>query len=163
MQKLNFSEKLGEILKKDKRYDGDAYYFVREGLDFTLRMLKKGAQGASRHVSGQELLEGLRRYALDQFGPMGKTVLGHWGVGRCEDFGEIVFSMVDKGILGRTEQDTRADFKGGYDFDAAFVKPFEPVARPNGSRSRANAPARNETLHVNRRSSSTEKLNSGSN
>src|SRR5256885_9859783 len=130
MQKPNFGETVDEILKRDNRYDRDSYYFVREGLDVTLKILKKQHQTqlAHRHVSGQELLEGLRRHALDQFGPMAKTVLDYWGVRKCEDFGEIVFNMVEKGILGKTEQDSREDFRGGFDFNEAFVKPFQPTA-----------------------------------
>lgn len=126
MQKVNFTEALDQILSRDPRYDRDAYHFVREGLDFTVKLLKKSATGKDRHVSGQELLEGLRRYSLQEFGPMAKTVLNYWGVKRCEDFAEIVFNLVDKGILGKTEQDTREDFRGGYDFEEAFVKPYLP-------------------------------------
>ena len=128
MQKPNFAEAIEKIVQQDSRFDPDAYMFVREGLDFTVKMLKKNPQGPPphRHVSGQELLDGLRRYALEQFGPMSKTVLSHWGVKQCEDFGDIVFNMVEKGILGKTEQDRREDFKGGYDFDEAFRKPFRP-------------------------------------
>src|SRR5664280_375085 len=136
MQKSNFGESVDDIVKADGHYDREAYYFVREGLDFTIKMLKKDSRGAKRHVSGHELLDGLRRFALDEFGPMAKTVLTHWGVKRCEDFGEIVFRMVDKGILGKTEHDTPEDFKSGYDFDEAFVKPYQP---PPGTRSRRHA------------------------
>jgi len=124
-------------------------------------MLKKQhhTQAAQRHVSGQELLEGLRRFALDQFGPMAKTVFDHWGVRRCEDFGEIVFNMVEKGILGKTDQDSREDFRGGFDFEEAFVKPFQPSARrdtlPTG---RHVAPVREHN-----RASDSKKLSSGSN
>src|SRR5439155_5644439 len=98
MHKQNFAEAVDEIITRDSRYDRDAYLFVREGLDFTLKMLKKHIHStpAQRHVSGQELLEGLRRFAIDQFGPMAKTVLEHWGIVRCEDFGEMVFNMVEK-------------------------------------------------------------------
>ncbi len=164
MQKLNFAEAVVEIVRADGRYDPDAYYFVREGLDFTIKMLKKDSRGAGRHVSGQELLDGLRRYALDQFGPMAKTVLAYWGVKQCEDFGEIVFRMVDKGILGKTEQDTREDFKGGYDFDEAFVKPYQPTPRP-----RSRRPAKDEGTGAHRyrrvpgRASDAKKLSGGAN
>jgi uncharacterized repeat protein (TIGR04138 family) len=164
MQKLNFGESVEEIVRTDRRYDRDAYYFVREGLDFTIKMLKKESHGAGRHVSGQELLEGLRRYALDQFGPMTKTVLTHWGVKRCEDFGEIVFHMVDKGILGKTEQDTPEDFKGGYDFDEVFVKPYQPVPRTRSHRLANKAEASGKRYHsVPGRTSGAKKLSGGSN
>jgi uncharacterized repeat protein (TIGR04138 family) len=162
MQKLNFAEAVDEIARADGRYDRDAYYFVREGLDFTIKTLKKDTRGAGRHVSGQELLDGLRRFALDQFGPMAKTVLSFWGVKQCEDFGEIVFCMVDKGILGKTEQDTREDFKDGYDFNEAFVKPYQP---PPGTRSRpTKSPDAPERYHnVPSRASDAKKLSGGSN
>jgi uncharacterized repeat protein (TIGR04138 family) len=166
MEKLNFSDALDQILQEDKRYDRDAYQFVREGLDFTLKMLKKTAHGSNRHVSGPELLEGLRRYALDQFGPMAKTVLDYWGVRECSDFGELVFNMVEKGILGKSEQDQRGDFKAGYDFEEAFVKPYLP-ATPVSTRRRKSdkADKTNRYRSQNARSSSSgsQKLNSGSN
>jgi uncharacterized repeat protein (TIGR04138 family) len=164
MQKLNFAETVDEIIRADGRYDRDAYYFVREGLDFTIKMLKKDLRGAGRHVSGQELLDGLRRYALDQFGPMSKTVFGYWGIKRCEDFGEIVFQMVDKGVLGKTEQDTREDFKGGYDFDDAFVKPYQPAPGPRSRRPAKGDAAGTDRYHsVPTRSPDTRKLSGGAN
>ncbi|HXI85371.1 MAG TPA: Minf_1886 family protein [Verrucomicrobiae bacterium] len=163
MQKQNLPEAVDEIVRTDGRYDRDAYYFVREGLDFTIKMLKKNSRGVDRHVSGRELLDGLRHCAIDQFGPMAKTVLNYWNVKRCEDFGEIVFRMVDKGILGKTEQDTREDFKGGYDFDEAFVKPYQP---PPGTRSRRPAKSQDvpERYHsVPSRAADAKKLSGGSN
>jgi len=163
MQKPGFFESVDEILSKDGRYDRDAYYFVREGLDYTLKMLKKnGERQTPRHVSGQELLEGLRRYALHQFGPMAKTVLAYWGVRQCDDFGEIVFNMVEKGILGKTEQDSREDFKSGYDFDEVFVKPYQPLARHTGGRC-VSTHASSERFRDKTRSAGSEKLSSGSN
>jgi uncharacterized repeat protein (TIGR04138 family) len=163
MQKLNFSESLEKILKQDGRYDHDAYYFVREGLDFTIKMLKKESPGPKRHVTGQELMDGLRRYALQQFGPMAKTVLNFWGVHKCEDFAEIVFNMVDEGILGKSEHDRRDDFKNGYDFDAAFVKPYRPPPRSNVRHARQDARAAAKHLAPSPRNSSAKKMSSGSN
>jgi uncharacterized repeat protein (TIGR04138 family) len=90
-------------------------------------------------VRGQELLDGLRQFALDQFGPLAKTVLNYWGVQRGEDFGEIVFNLVEVGILGKTDEDSRADFKGGYDFDVAFVKPFQPSIKKSSPRDPASS------------------------
>jgi len=164
MQKMNFTESVDEIIRMDGRYDRDAYYFVREGLDFTIKMLKRDARGTGRHVSGQELLEGLRRFALDQFGPMAKTVLTYWGVNRCEDFGEIVFHMVDKGILGKTEQDTPEDFKGGYDFNEVFVKPYQPPTRTRSHHPAKGAEAGGARYRsVPSRASGAKKLSGGSN
>ena len=163
MQKPNFDESVDEIVRMDGRYDRDAYYFVRKGLDYTIKMLRKDSPGTGRHVSGQELLEGLRRFALEEFGPMAKTVLTYWGVKRCEDFGEIVFHMVDKGILGKTEQDTPDDFKGGYDFDDVFVKPYQPPSRLRVRR-RTKTGETGERYHtVPQRSSDAKKISGGSN
>lgn len=163
MQKPNFGETVDEILKRDYRYDRDAYYFVREGLDVTLKLLKKQhqTQPAHRHVSGQELLEGLRRHALDQFGPMAKMVLDYWGVRKCEDFGELVFNMVDKGILGKTDQDSREDFRGGFDFEEAFVKPFQPTARRHATPTGRQVTP--EPVRDHSRTPGSKKLSSGSN
>jgi uncharacterized repeat protein (TIGR04138 family) len=141
MNTANFDEALEQIVQKDTRYHRDAYLFVREALDHTQKLINKAAktesraaadepaEGTVRHVSGQELLPGHRDYALDQFGPMTLTVLGEWGVRRCEDFGEIVFNMVENHLLAKTKKDSREDFKGGYDFDEAFRRPFLPEAR----------------------------------
>ena len=129
MQTLSFEEMLEKILSKDQRYQRDAYLFVREGLDHAQKRHGKSSQEDIRHVSGQQLLDALREYGLSQYGPMTLTVLAEWGIRQCEDFGEIVFNMVDCGLLSKTESDSRDDFKGGYNFKEAFEKPFVPVAR----------------------------------
>ncbi len=144
MQKLDFGEKLDHIVQQDPRYDREAYLFLREALDFTIKLRKKAKEGAD-HVSGQQLLEGIRQYALKQFGPMAPTVLGYWGVQRCEDFGEMVFSFIREGIFGKTETDTIDHFIGAYTFHEAFVVPFLPVKSPLHLRVSADHPA--EELH----------------
>lgn len=126
MKKVHFNEALLQILDEDQRYDEQAYHFIREALDYTMKLLEKPAEGPSRHVKGEELLEGIRQYALSEFGPLAKTVLNAWGVKECVDFGHIVFNMVSKGILGKTEDDKLEDFSGGYDFESAFRKPYRP-------------------------------------
>lgn len=125
----NFGEVVASIRNKDTRFDKGAYFFVRQGLDHTIKQLKDAPERASNHVTGPELLSGIREYALEQFGPMAFTLLDHWGVRRCEDFGDIVFNLVDAGVLGKTEHDKREDFAGGYDFQEAFLKPFQPKGR----------------------------------
>jgi uncharacterized repeat protein (TIGR04138 family) len=135
MQDPDFAEIVTLICKEDTRFDRKAYDFVRVGLDHTVKELrKKDASRAekSRHVSGPELLDGLRIYALDQFGPLTKTVLEAWGVNRCRDFGEIVFNLIEYNIFSKTESDRREDFSDIYDFEDAFVKPFQPARRPRG-------------------------------
>ena len=124
MKKSGFSEAIAEIVAQHPQYDVQAYLFVREALEFTIKLYAKPLEGAGRHVSGMELLEGLRRFALQEFGPMAMRVLHHWGIRETRDFGQAVFNMVDKGILGKTEEDRIEDFEGGYDFDAAFRAPF---------------------------------------
>lgn len=131
MKKLSFDEALSRIRRRDRRYREEAYEFIREALDFTIKWLSKPSEGPARHVSGQELLAGIRTYALKEYGPLTLRVLNYWGLNRCEDFGELVFNLVEEGILGRTEEDTREDFSGGYDFATAFTAPFLPqTGRP---------------------------------
>ena len=129
MQEINFDEAVDIIIAKDARFARDAYTFVREALDFTQKLAGKETRGAIRHVSGQELLDGIRKFALGQFGPMAATVFEEWGVKSCRDFGEIVFNMVEIGLLAKTDKDTRDDFQNGYDFTDAFRKPFRPQSR----------------------------------
>lgn len=139
MKKLSFQEALDQIVNEDPRYDEQAYHFMREALDFTIKLLEKPAEGPGRHVTGGELLEGIRQYALKEYGPIAMTVLSRWGVSRCEHFGDIVFNMVGKGILGKNEEDRREDFAGGYEFDTAFRKPFRPrSAQPSSASSTLN-------------------------
>ncbi|HZF00749.1 MAG TPA: Minf_1886 family protein [Methylomirabilota bacterium] len=126
MQEINFDATLENILAKDSRYSHEAYMFVRESLDFTQKIIGKENRGTVRHVSGQELLDGIRQFALQQFGPMVITVFEEWGVKSCRDFGEIVFNMVEANLLAKTDKDTRDDFQNGYDFTDAFRKPFWP-------------------------------------
>jgi uncharacterized repeat protein (TIGR04138 family) len=129
MHEASFEEALEQILSKDPRFQRDAYHFVREALDFTQKNIIKENKGQMRHVSGQELLSGIREFALAQFGPMTITVLEEWGVRNCKDFGDIVFNMVETGWLAKTDKDTRDDFRDGYDFNDAFRKPFLPQGK----------------------------------
>ena len=131
MQEINFDEAVEQILAKDSRFARDAYTFVREALDFTQKLAGKETRGTIRHVSGQELLAGIRQFALQQFGPMTVTVLAEWGIRNCKDFGEIVFNMVETRLLAKTDRDNRDDFQNGYDFTDAFRKPFWPAQKSN--------------------------------
>lgn len=134
MHEPTFEEELDRIVTKDPRFQRDAYVFVREALDHTRKVVERPGRNRIRqvvgqHVTGQELLAGIRDYALAQYGPMAITVLEEWGVHQCRDFGDIVFNMVEAGLLAKTEEDSRADFDGGYDFDEAFRKPFLPSGK----------------------------------
>lgn len=129
MQQLNFEDILDRIVEQDRRYQRDAYVFLREALEHTQKTVSKASKVQGRHITGQELLNGIREYALATFGPMAKTVLNEWGVNTCEDFGQIVFVMVENNLLRKTEQDSLEDFKNGYDFEEAFRKPFLPSGK----------------------------------
>lgn len=138
MPKLDFDDALDALLTRDGRYERDAYLFLRDALDFTVKETHRtksaaadsgGGGGNSRHVTGQELLDGVRRYALEQFGPMVPTVLAEWRVASTEDVGRMVFNLIDANIFGRTEHDSLDDFRGGYDFYDAFVRPYLPPHR----------------------------------
>ncbi len=127
MHEVNFEETLDKMIEGDLRYNRHAYLFIREALDYTQRVVEKKAKGEVRHVSGQELLAGIRSYALEQFGPMAQMVFEQWGIRGCEDFGELVFNMVESNLLAKTPKDSREDFKNGYDFFEAFRRPFLPL------------------------------------
>jgi uncharacterized repeat protein (TIGR04138 family) len=129
MHEVSFEEALELIHAKDPRFHDDAYRFVREALDHTQKGTGKDNRGRIRHVTGQELLGGIRDFALGQFGPMTMMVLNEWGIHTCEDFGDIVFNMVEIGLLAKTDKDSRADFAGGYEFYDAFRRPFLPAAK----------------------------------
>ena len=129
MQDPDFAEIVGLICKEGPRFDRKAYSFVRQALDHTVKEVKRKSperSGKSQHVSGGELLQGIRSYALDQFGPLTKTVLNTWGIRRCADFGDIVFNLIEYNVFSKTESDRREDFADLYDFEEAFVKPFAP-------------------------------------
>jgi uncharacterized repeat protein (TIGR04138 family) len=137
-QDPDFAEIVGLICKEDTRFDRKAYDFIRLGLDHTVKELKTkeaSRTGRSRHVSGPELLEGLRVYALEQFGPLTKTVLESWGIRRCSDFGDIVFNLIEYNVFSKTDSDRREDFSDLYTFEDAFVKPFLPAKTSRGSSS----------------------------
>jgi len=122
MNELSIEELLENIVLEDNRYSVDAYHFVREGLDFTVKSLR-----SPRHVNGGELLNGIREFALEEYGPMAKRVLAEWGITCCTDIGCIVFNLVNVGLLGKTEDDSLEDFEKGYDFNDAFLQPYRPV------------------------------------
>jgi len=140
MQKIGFAEALDSMVASDPRYQRNAYVFLRDALDFTTKQQKKIKGATVRHVSGPELLDGVRQYALKEFGPMVMTVFDNWGVHSCEDIGNMVFNLIDAGIFGKTAEDSIEDFKNVYDFKETFVKPFAP-AKPAPLKPSAEVPA----------------------
>jgi uncharacterized repeat protein (TIGR04138 family) len=132
MADFDFAQVVTLIRKEDPRFDRQAYKFVCDGLDHAVKELKKkdaARAKISRHVSGQELSQGLRAYALDQFGPLTKTVLNSWGMHETIHFGDIVYNLIEYNMFSKTESDRREDFLDVFNFDDAFLAPFAPRAR----------------------------------
>lgn len=115
-----------QILESAGSYPIEAFAFVRDGLSFTnARVLSQAhvggmSQAASSHVSGQQLCLGLREFAIQQYGMLAPAVLRHWHVQRTEDFGRIVYAMIDAGLMSRTADDSFEDFDNVFDFSESF-------------------------------------------
>jgi uncharacterized repeat protein (TIGR04138 family) len=109
-----------QIVQKDDRYKAEAYLFVLAAYRYTLKKL-----GRSRHVTGEDLLEGIKGLGIKQYGPTTRMVFEHWGVRTTEDFGRIVFNMVDAGLMRKTEEDSIEDFKAVFDFIEEFDRKFK--------------------------------------
>jgi uncharacterized repeat protein (TIGR04138 family) len=138
---LEPNRQLAVLLKEDRRYRLDAYLFVFEALTYAQEVMGLGTEspsepaagideddeleGPQRHVTGQELCEAIRKFALQQYGLMAKTVLASWGIRRTGDFGEIVFNLIRIGRMRKTPYDRREDFDDVYDFDTAFREEFK--------------------------------------
>jgi uncharacterized repeat protein (TIGR04138 family) len=124
---------LAEIVRRDPRYAYEAYEFVFEALGHTQKRLGRlprteqaaGAVGPQHHVSGRELVDGIRDLALREFGLMARTVFKLWGIQRTADFGEIVFNLVESNLMSKTDNDDRRDFQDIFDFDEALVRGYE--------------------------------------
>lgn len=132
---------LRKLALRDGRYAPEAFQFLYESLEHAVRLAgRESAEGAGRHVSGQELLLGMREYARELFGPLAGEVWRRWGVKESLDWGRIVFLLVEAGMLNRQENDTIEDFRSDLDFDRAFVASYRPrlppelFPRPGGER-----------------------------
>ena len=130
------SYSLQQLVDKDGRYPVEAYFFIREALAFAADSIEVGSDDHStseqlernrreRHLSGQELCEAIRCYALNQYGYMAKVVLNRWGIESTSDFGEIVYNMIDVGIMKKSSRDQKSHFDDVYKFDEAFVDDFQ--------------------------------------
>ena len=111
---------LHEIIKRDPRYAIEAYLFVLEAVFYTRKKLNK-----EKHVTGRELLGGIKALALKYYGSTAKMVFEHWGIKKTIDFGNIVFNMVNEKVLSKTEEDSIDDFKDVYNFDEVFVRDYQ--------------------------------------
>jgi len=118
---------LAEVVRRDPRYAYEAYEFVFQALGHTQKLLgrvprgKGGEEQPQHHVTGPELLEGIRDLALREFGLMARTVFHLWGIDKTDDFGEIVFNLVESKLMSKTSDDSRDDFRNIYDLDEALV------------------------------------------
>ncbi len=121
-----------ELMQQDQRYQLDAYQFVREALAYAQKVMKLPAtkdEGADtkqdHHLTGQQLCQAIREFALEQFGFMAKTVLNSWGIHSTSDFGEIVYNLIRVREMRKSKTDHREDFDDQFDFEVAFEPRFE--------------------------------------
>jgi uncharacterized repeat protein (TIGR04138 family) len=129
MPAIQFEQSIASILKRDARFDPQAYFFLKEALDFTLKRIAESNEGQARHVSGAELLKGFRDYALEQFGPMAATLLVEWGVHRGEDVGDMVFHLIEEQVFGKQESDSHKDFADVLHLLDSLRAPFLPKSK----------------------------------
>lgn len=143
------THRIFKLLQEDPRYTLDAYQFVREALSYAQEVLdlsdpeasapadqpptqtaqKKPAPQSERHLTGQQLCEAIRQYALQQYGYLAKVVLNSWGIHGTGDFGEIVYNLIRIGLMKKSPHDRREDFDDVFDFDEAFQRQFQ-ITRP---------------------------------
>ena len=149
MSTIDPTHPIAKLLKKDRRYKVDAYIFVFEALNYAQKVLGMGGQSpeedepetraaatdrrAERHLTGQQLCEAIRQYALEQYGFMAKCVLNSWGVHRTSDFGNIVFNLIDIKQMKKTKHDRREDFDDVFDFDLGLVQEFRITVPQKGN------------------------------
>jgi uncharacterized repeat protein (TIGR04138 family) len=126
-----YQARLAELVERDPRYAYEAYEFVFLALSHTQKLLGRvpaddeaAAAEPQYHVSGRELVEGIRDLALSEFGRMARVVFRMWGINSTADFGEIVFNLVGENLMSKTDQDCREDFQDVYDLDQALVHDF---------------------------------------
>jgi uncharacterized repeat protein (TIGR04138 family) len=122
---MSFEEAVSQYLLEDPRYPAEAYYFIRDGFEYAERGLEdKGEK--PRHLSGRELANGLKEFALDEYGPMAFFTLGQWNIHTTADFGELVYNLIRMGRFSQNKGDAKSDFADLYDFDEVFNGPFRP-------------------------------------
>ncbi len=130
---MHFDTALENILARDTRYEGEAYVFLKETLDYTVSNEYAQELANSKHVSAKELLMGFRDFALKQYGPMASTLFSEWGISSCDDVGNMVFLLIEEGMFGKQDSDSPEDFKPYYSFHDAFVVPFLPKGKESHS------------------------------
>jgi len=126
---------LHQLVARDQRYPIEAYFFVRDSLSYAADSMELSKQyrhesevyepAEEHHLTGQQLCEAIREYALNQFGYMARIVLKNWGIDSTSGFGDIVYNMIEVGLMKKSDQDRRSHFDDVYEFEAAFDKRFE--------------------------------------
>jgi uncharacterized repeat protein (TIGR04138 family) len=126
---------LEQVVQELDRYPVDAFQFVQEGLNYTVQKLQRPQKGKEpQHVTGEQLCEGLREYALHRWGRLARTVLRRWGINSTYDFGQIVFALIANKIFAKTDEDDIEDFRDVYDFRSAFESDYRiPETQPQAS------------------------------
>lgn len=127
----SFNDIVESICDKDIRYKQDAYDFVMEALSYTQKRFNR-----PKHVTGEELLEGIKNLLLDRYGPLTMTVLHFWGIRRTEDIGNIVFNLVENKVLSKKDDDTIEHFRNAYDFEEVFNIEYRHILAKKISRMR---------------------------
>lgn len=126
MQPTQFTDAVDAISSKQESYDSGAYYFLKDVLDFTVRRAMESNDGKHRHVAASELLIGFRDFAIQEFGPMASTMMTEWGVTTCSDIGSMVFQLIEEGVFGKQDSDTREDFSEIFPLIESLEAPFSP-------------------------------------
>lgn len=130
-----------DLLAEDQRFKFEAYQFIREALQYAHEHMDLPdvahatdipvGQPQPKHVTGQQLCEACRQYALEQFGYLSKMVLASWGIRSTSDFGELVYNLIRIEQMKKSDSDRREDFDDVYDFETAFEPEFEFAPKDN--------------------------------
>lgn len=130
----NPGEKMHDLIRRDGRYPREAFAFLHEGLNRAVQQIhgneklaeSQNEEGLSEklHVTGQQLCESLRDYAIDRWGLLAPTVLRSWGICESLDFGNMVYLLIEGGFMRKTDDDSIEDFRDVYDFEKAFDVPL---------------------------------------
>jgi uncharacterized repeat protein (TIGR04138 family) len=138
----SYHPKIHEIIKKDPRFPYEAYEFLFQALAYTQKTLGKikppeGEEPAKEHhVSGKQLIEGVRKFALDEFGLMARCVFNQWGIKKTGDFGNMVFNLVEIGLMSKTENDSIGDFEDIFDIETGLMHDYVIAFKPENERAR---------------------------
>lgn len=130
MQPTQFTDAVQAVAQREPRFDIGAYFFLKDALDFTVKRVMDSNDGEHRHVTASELLIGFRDLALQEFGPMASTMMSEWGLTACTDIGQMVFLLIEEGVFGKQDSDTREDFADLFPLLETLDAPFLPKKNP---------------------------------